>query len=78
MSKYRRCKIHICNEAYTSKTCGCCGNLNNYLGGSKTFNCSECGILIDRDYNGARNIYLKHTITRVRSHPLELSFIFGY
>lgn len=61
MATYRGCKVHICSEAYTSKTCGCCGNMNNTLGGNKVFDCSNCGISIDRDYNGARNSYLRNT-----------------
>lgn len=48
-----------CTEEFTSKTCGNCGKLNNNLGGSKIFNCSECKISIDRDINGARNILIK-------------------
>jgi putative transposase len=64
LSALRNCKLYIVNEAYTSKTCGICGTLNNDLGGSKTFKCvnPECKIKIDRDYNGARNILLKHLI----------------
>jgi putative transposase len=47
-----------CSEAYTSKTCGFCGELNTTLGGSKTFTC-HCGYKLDRDIHGARNIYLR-------------------
>lgn len=51
-------KVLIANESYTSKTCGVCGELNN-IGSSKTFNCKSCGIMMDRDVNGARNILLR-------------------
>ncbi len=51
--------LYIVNEAYTSKTCGRCGVLCN-VGGSDVFECDSCKIVIDRDYNGARNILLKH------------------
>ena len=55
-------KVVVVNEAYTSKTCGKCSNINPNLGGNKTFSCprSNCNYTIDRDVNGARNISLKH------------------
>lgn len=59
-------KVIICNEAYTSKTCTKCGKENNELGSSKVFECKNCGIVHDRDYNGARNIAL-----RVLTHGLK-------
>ena len=62
MASLKGCKLYIVEESYTSKTCGMCGELNNNLGGSKTFKCPKCSIIIDRDYNGARNILLKHLI----------------
>jgi putative transposase len=54
------CKVVVCGEAYTSKTCGQCGWIHNKLGGNKTFNCGQCGLEVDRDANGARNILLKN------------------
>ena len=53
-------KLILVDEDYTSKTCGCCGVLNKELTGEKTFDCKSCGISIDRDHNGARNILLKN------------------
>ena len=53
------CNIIVQNEAYTSKTCGKCGELNRKLGSSKIFNCSRCKFKYDRDLNGARNIMIK-------------------
>ena len=55
---YRRNLIFV-TEEYTSKTCTKCGNLKNDLGGNKVYKCNKCGLTIDRDYNGARNILLK-------------------
>jgi putative transposase len=52
-------KVLLCNEIMTSKTCTCCGEINEHLGKSKTFKCPACNITIDRDVNGARNILLR-------------------
>jgi putative transposase len=52
-------QVLIVTEHYTSQTCGCCGSLWKELGGRDTFKCSNCGIVIDRDLNGARNILLR-------------------
>lgn len=53
-------KIVEVDEAYTSKTCGHCGVLNQKLGSSKTFNCNHCGNISDRDLHAARNILLRY------------------
>ena len=45
------------NEAYSSKTCSKCGHVHQKLGSKKVFNCPNCGHHIDRDLNGAVNIY---------------------
>lgn len=46
------------SEAYTSKTCGRCGAIDQELAGKKIYACS-CGYTCDRDIHGARNIYLR-------------------
>jgi putative transposase len=51
-------KLEICTEEFTSKTCTRCGQINE-VGSSEIYNCSGCQLTIDRDINGARNIYLK-------------------
>ena len=51
--------VVLCNESYTSKTCGNCGHVHHRLGGNKVFKCPHCGIQISRDVNGARNILLR-------------------
>jgi len=67
--EYRNSQVIICDEAYTSKTCGCCGQLHEKLGGSKTFRCPHCGVVMDRDMNGARNILLRYlTLNRAAPH----------
>jgi putative transposase len=45
------------SEAYTSKTCSRCG-LVQEIGSRKVLSC-RCGLKIDRDYNGARGIFLR-------------------
>jgi len=54
------CKVIVCDEAYTSKTCGKCGTLHNKLGGNKVFACPHCKVTLDRDINGARNILIRY------------------
>ena len=56
--KTEGCNLVICTEEFTSKTCGSCGKLNN-VGSSEIFKCSNCGLILDRDINGARNILIK-------------------
>jgi putative transposase len=53
------CKIVDVDESYTSKTCTKCGNLQN-IGSKKIMKCSHCGLVLDRDLNGARNIFIKN------------------
>ena len=53
--------VEIVDESYTSKTCGFCGHQRE-VGGIEVYKCTnpECGREIDRDVNGARNIFLKY------------------
>jgi transposase len=53
-----RCRLFNITEEYTSKTCGVCGELND-IGGDEVYHCRVCGLRIDRDVNGARNIMIK-------------------
>ena len=52
--------VVVVNEAYTSKTCTRCGWQHHTLGNNKVFTCQECGLCIDRDLNGGRNILLRN------------------
>eukprot|EP00939_MAST-03C_sp_MAST-3C-sp1_P001308 g1308.t1 len=79
MSKAREypwCDIVETEEPYTSKTCGCCGEIHVKLGSSKTFCCPSCGATFDRDLNGARNILLRHLTTRdLRTEVVESTLL---
>lgn len=54
-----------CSEEYTSMTCSRCGVLNRTLGSAKVFRCKSCSLRIDRDLQGAFNIFLKYA----KEHP---------
>lgn len=62
------CKVLEVNESYTSKTCSYCGKQKN-IGSKSIFKCS-CGKLMDRDLNGARNIYLKYVSPALGASPI--------
>ena len=59
-SEKNNCTLYILTEAFTSKTCGKCGFINDNLGSAKIYKCPSCNFEIGRDINGARNILLKH------------------
>ena len=48
----------IKEEWYTSKACTRCANKKDDLGGNSIYSCLNCNLIIDRDYNGCRNIFL--------------------
>jgi len=55
-----RVKVIEVSEAYTSKTCGQCGNNHATLGSAKTFACPKCNLRLDRDGHAGRNIFLRN------------------
>lgn len=57
---YSNCSLIICDEHYTSKTCGSCGNLQSNLGSKKIYKCDKCSYIADRDANAARNILIRY------------------
>jgi IS605 OrfB family transposase len=57
-------KIFMVNEAFTTKTCSCCGNIYE-IGKSKIYNCLHCQIKLGRDTNGAKNILMKGILENV-------------
>ena len=57
LAKKFKGKIIEVSEYLTSKTCCTCGNIKEDLGRNKTYNCTNCGMTLDRDVNAAINIY---------------------
>ena len=53
----------LVTEEYTSKTCTNCGDIND-VKGNEIYKCFNCGIEIDRDINGSRNIFIKNIVLR--------------
>ena len=53
--EYDKVVVHV-NEAYTSKTCSWNGKIKK-IGGAKFIR--DDGVVVDRDYNGARGIFLR-------------------
>jgi transposase len=62
-TKYNSNVIEV-SEYLTSKTCSICRNINDELGSSKTYKCTNCPICIDRDINSAINIYKNEVLCR--------------
>lgn len=56
------------SEAYTSKTCSQCGEEGLRVRG--LFQCPNCGLNLNADYNGARNI-LKRALGKLHAEPLS-------
>jgi len=52
--------VFVVGEEYTTKTCSRCFNLHPNVGGAKVFHCPHCGLKMDRDALGSRNIFLKN------------------
>lgn len=63
--KLNNCKIIVCLEPFTSKTCGNCGNIKWDLKNAEIYLCNKCGMKMDRDVNGARNILLR-SLTKMK------------
>ena len=53
------CKVEIVTEEYTSKACTNCGCMSDTYDYRRK-RCENCELKIDRDLNGARNIFIKN------------------
>ena len=51
-------KVIMVPEHYTSKTCSCCGVLNN-IGSKEVFECCSCKMVTGRDMNACKNMMMK-------------------
>jgi transposase len=61
-SLYAGVNVFTGSEAYTSKQCGMCGEINDALGSSEVFTCAaKCSTFkADRDIHAARNICIRY------------------
>lgn len=57
------CHVAIVREHHTTITCGECGHLHREVGGNKVFECPRCLSVLPRDWNAARNIFLRYITT---------------
>jgi putative transposase len=55
------------NPAYTSQTCSSCGHRQEMPLSVRVYECPSCGLVIDRDHNGSRNI-LNQALEAVGRH----------
>jgi transposase len=54
-------KVFLVNESFTTKTCSCCGKLND-PGSSEVYKCTYCKKSVGRDTNASKNILMKGII----------------
>jgi putative transposase len=55
------------NPAYTSQTCSECGHRQPMPLSVRVYECPRCGLVLDRDYNGSKNI-LEEALKAVGRH----------
>jgi Transposase and inactivated derivatives len=48
--------VELVNPRNTSKECSVCGHTQDMPLSERTYNCPECGNIMDRDHNAAVNI----------------------
>lgn len=53
------CQVIKVNPAYTSQTCSQCGVIVKKKLSERTHECPDCGLVMDRDLNAAKNILIK-------------------
>ncbi len=55
-------KIHIVNEAYTTRTCCLCSHIQNDIKAKKKWKCSNCNTEHLRDTNATINMFYKNIL----------------
>ncbi len=60
-------ELHLLDERNTSKMCSGCGNLQSMPLWKRTYQCAECGLIMDRDENSAVNILMRF-LARLEPH----------
>jgi len=69
--QFPMCRVEICTEEYTSQHCGKCGTTRKVKGRFYECKNKQCGVVLERDGNAARNILLlfckKHNLLPSRS-----------
>lgn len=55
------------DPAYTSQTCSACGHRQSMPLSVRVYECPRCGLVLDRDYNGSKNI-LEEALKAVGRH----------
>ncbi|GAC1359828.1 MAG: RNA-guided endonuclease TnpB family protein [Ktedonobacteraceae bacterium] len=63
-------ELHFLDEKYTSKDCSGCGNRQAMPLWKRTYCCTVCGLVMDRDENSAHNI-LNRYLARLEPHAHE-------
>ena len=58
-AKKYKTNVYEVDESYTSQCCTFCGILSKEYDNKRVKKCPYCGLKIDRDANGSRNIYIK-------------------
>lgn len=67
------CLVVKVNPKNTSKMCSQCGHIQDMPLWKRTYECANCGFVIDRDYNSAKNILkLGQELSYVENNPSAL------
>jgi len=69
-AQYKK-KLIIVDESFTSRTCTGCQQLGE-RNGEEEHRCLSCGLVIDRDVAGSRNILIKNLIIQVYAGPVPI------